>query len=213
MASAFSRSGQPSRRIPHEPAPILAAADYLCRAIPEKSRNGPSVALLTWANLIACTWLHDSYRHPDLWHLPGRGRQMDRPQRQQHQAERLGGVHRVRRDGAAMSDAITCPKCEGESSQRLGQLRIACRFCHGRGWVSAEHEPAEPPPPPTSRPRLGAPHLVRLRRGLSEMPLLPGIADGGAPGCKHPHAGNDALPMPDVRGPAGERVENRGVHG
>ncbi|WP_436764335.1 hypothetical protein [Streptosporangium sp. V21-05] len=51
-----------------------------------------------------------------------------------------------------MSDPITCPECDGEGGQRLGRLRIACRFCHGRGWVGAEHEPAEPPPPPAERP-------------------------------------------------------------
>ena len=61
-------------------------------------------------------------------------------------------MHLVRRGGAAMSDPITCPECDGESGQRLGRLRIACRFCHGRGWGGAEHEPAEPPPPPAEPP-------------------------------------------------------------
>ncbi|MGC5010123.1 hypothetical protein ACLQ2R_05105 [Streptosporangium sp. DT93] len=51
-----------------------------------------------------------------------------------------------------MSDPITCPECEGEGGQRLGRLRIACRFCDGRGWVGAEQEPAEPPPPPAEQP-------------------------------------------------------------
>lgn len=61
-------------------------------------------------------------------------------------------MYGVRWDGAAMSDPITCPECEGVGGQRLGRLRIACRFCHGRGWVGAEHEPAEPPPPPAEPP-------------------------------------------------------------
>ncbi|MEV4753295.1 hypothetical protein AB0K21_43725 [Streptosporangium sp. NPDC049248] len=51
-----------------------------------------------------------------------------------------------------MTDPITCPECEGEGGQHLGRLRIACSFCHGRGWVGAEHEPAESPPPPAEPP-------------------------------------------------------------
>ncbi|WP_440071934.1 hypothetical protein [Streptosporangium sp. OZ121] len=51
-----------------------------------------------------------------------------------------------------MSDPIICPERDGEGDRRLGRLRVACRFCHGRGWVGAEHELAEPPPPPTEPP-------------------------------------------------------------
>lgn len=58
----------------------------------------------------------------------------------------------VQGDGAAMTDPITCPECEGRKGQRLGELFLRCRFCGGLGWVGGHNEPAErgecPPPEP-----------------------------------------------------------------
>jgi hypothetical protein len=42
-----------------------------------------------------------------------------------------------------MSDEIVCPQCEGTGEQRIGSLRLLCRFCHGRKVVGGDHEPAE----------------------------------------------------------------------
>lgn len=42
-----------------------------------------------------------------------------------------------------MTDPITCPECGGTGEQRIGTLRLACRFCHGAGQVGGEYEPAE----------------------------------------------------------------------
>lgn len=77
---------------------------------------------------------------------------MDRPQWVRPQADGLGLLRNVQRDGANMTDPITCPECGGRRGQQLGALFLACPFCHGRGWVGGEHEPAEPPPPPSHRP-------------------------------------------------------------
>ncbi|MBG0831650.1 hypothetical protein HS041_28370 [Planomonospora sp. ID67723] len=42
-----------------------------------------------------------------------------------------------------MTDPIICPECGGDGGQRVGRLRLACRFCGGLGRVGGEHEPAE----------------------------------------------------------------------
>lgn len=41
-----------------------------------------------------------------------------------------------------MTDEITCPECQGSGESPFGTLRLACQFCHGRGVVGGEHEPA-----------------------------------------------------------------------
>lgn len=56
-----------------------------------------------------------------------------------------------------MTDPITCPECDGQRGQQLGSLFLACLFCHGRGWVGGEHEPAEERPPPPRTPAWGHP--------------------------------------------------------
>ncbi|MEV0597613.1 hypothetical protein [Nonomuraea cavernae] len=47
-----------------------------------------------------------------------------------------------------MTDSITCPECDVRRGMQLGRLFLACRFCQGRGWVGAEHEPGPPPERP-----------------------------------------------------------------
>lgn len=42
-----------------------------------------------------------------------------------------------------MTDPITCPECDGRKEQRIGALRLRCPFCHGRGQVGGDFEPAE----------------------------------------------------------------------
>lgn len=42
-----------------------------------------------------------------------------------------------------MTDPITCPECGGTGQQALDTLRLACRFCLGRGEVGGDYEPAE----------------------------------------------------------------------
>ncbi|MCG5213481.1 hypothetical protein [Streptosporangium sp. KLBMP 9127] len=59
-----------------------------------------------------------------------------------------------------MTDPITCPECGGRKVQRFGRLALRCRFCHGRGWVGAEHEPAEPRPGPPPPPPAAWEHKV-----------------------------------------------------
>ena len=54
-SAGASASGQEARSVRHSVMEV--------RAVP--SRSGPSVASLTWATSIACTWLHESYRHPE----------------------------------------------------------------------------------------------------------------------------------------------------
>ncbi|MDA0632325.1 hypothetical protein OUY22_02780 [Nonomuraea sp. MCN248] len=51
-----------------------------------------------------------------------------------------------------MTDPITCPDCAGSGTERLAGLRLACRFCAGRGWVGGAHEPAERAPRPPEGP-------------------------------------------------------------
>lgn len=43
----------------------------------------------------------------------------------------------------AMTDPITCPECGGARGERVGELFLACQFCHGRGLVGGDFEPAE----------------------------------------------------------------------
>lgn len=45
-----------------------------------------------------------------------------------------------------MSDEIACPECGGTGEERIGPLRLMCRFCHGRKVVGGEDEPAEDGP-------------------------------------------------------------------
>ena len=42
-----------------------------------------------------------------------------------------------------MTDPITCPECGGRGETAIGTLRLKCRFCHGRGTVGGDYEPAE----------------------------------------------------------------------
>lgn len=42
-----------------------------------------------------------------------------------------------------MTDPITCPECGGAKTEHIGSLTMACRFCHGRGTVGGDYEPAE----------------------------------------------------------------------
>lgn len=42
-----------------------------------------------------------------------------------------------------MTDPITCPECDGDKVQSIGSLTMNCPFCHGRGTVGGDYEPAE----------------------------------------------------------------------
>lgn len=42
-----------------------------------------------------------------------------------------------------MTDPINCPECDGSGQERIGTLTLQCRFCHGRGTVGGDFEPAE----------------------------------------------------------------------
>lgn len=42
-----------------------------------------------------------------------------------------------------MTDPITCPECDGHGTETIGALVMACRFCHGRGTVGGDYEPAQ----------------------------------------------------------------------
>lgn len=64
----------------------------------------------------------------------------------------MGPLREMQRDRTSMTDPITCPECQGAKGERLGELFLACQFCHGRGWVGGDHEPAETPPPPAAPP-------------------------------------------------------------
>lgn len=67
----------------------------------------------------------------------------------------------LRGDGAAVTDPITCPECDGVGYESLDALRLACRFCGGRGWVGGEYEPAEVSEnPPASGPPPAWEHRV-----------------------------------------------------
>ncbi|GAA5771988.1 hypothetical protein Aros01_08531 [Streptosporangium roseum] len=58
------RALQPRRRKPYESGSILTAHDHERPTFRERSLNHPGAPPLTWADSIACTWLHESYRHP-----------------------------------------------------------------------------------------------------------------------------------------------------
>lgn len=66
-----------------------------------------------------------------------------------------------------MTDPITCPECGGRRGEQVGAAFLACQFCHGRGWVGGEHEPAEQgqeppdgPPPVWDDPRWRDPAIA-----------------------------------------------------
>lgn len=42
-----------------------------------------------------------------------------------------------------LTDRLECPDCAGTGRQIIGSLRLACRFCGGRGYVGGDHEPAD----------------------------------------------------------------------
>ena len=63
-------------------------------------------------------------------------------------AEAMDQVRGLQRAGYAMTtpsptDPIGCPECDGSGEQRIGTLRLMCRFCQGRGEVGGDYEPAE----------------------------------------------------------------------
>lgn len=70
-----------------------------------------------------------------------------------------------------MTDKLECPDCGGTGEQRFGWLRLACRFCMGRGHVGGDYEPAEDPAP-EDLPR------------VQDVPMWDEVGMDRFPGCK-----------------------------
>ena len=50
----------------------------------------------------------------------------------------------MQRNGSRiLTDRLKCPDCSGTGRQVIGPLELACRFCHGSGYVGDDNEPAE----------------------------------------------------------------------
>lgn len=45
-----------------------------------------------------------------------------------------------------MTDRLDCPDCDGSGEERIGPLRLVCRFCRGAGYVGDDNEPGEERP-------------------------------------------------------------------
>jgi RecJ-like exonuclease len=71
-------------------------------------------------------------------------------ERTEVQEPQVGGLpHLQRHRENRVSDRLTCPDCDGTGRQALGPLQLACRFCHGYGYIGDDHEPAEEQPAPS----------------------------------------------------------------
>lgn len=113
-----------------------------------------------------------------------------------------------------MTDPITCPECGGAGEERIGSLTMACKFCHGRGTVGGDYEPAEgghvrtdgyrnpvegesydpavhgPLPAVQDHPAVRTLAGCRRCLGMGELVAMVGgrIVRGPCPDCQHPSA-------------------------
>jgi RecJ-like exonuclease len=90
-----------------------------------------------------------------------------------------------------MTDRISCPECDGTGETLVGPVRVACRFCHGRGYVGDDNEPAErgaaeivsdrPLPPWWQEPGMDAYPDCAMCFGAGRVVNLGGNLTGGVP--------------------------------